>query len=183
MKKRFLILAGAALIVVLLATNVVVPAFAQEETPLSEAPCGGRGGGFLPGGGSWARFDVVAEALGLTPEEFFAEMHAGKTLEEIAEEQGVEMEAVREALQTARVEAMQERIAQAVEDGSMTQEQADWMLEGIEQGFLPMGRGFDSGHGMRGGSGHGMRGGFGRGMKSGFTPFSGPSAAPGSSSL
>ncbi len=188
MKKRFMILAGAALAVVLLGATVVAPVFAQEDTPTPEMPCGGRGGGFGLGGGSWTMFDVVAEALGLTPEEFFAELRAGKSLEEIAEEQGVEMEEVHDAIEAARVEAMREGIEQAVEDGRITQEQADWMLEGLEQGFLPMRQGFGSGRGKGGGSGHGMRGGSGRngtksGFGSGFSPFSAPSVAPGSSTL
>ena len=59
MKKRFVILAGAALAVVLLGATVVVPAFAQEETP--EAPCGGHGRGFGLWGGSWTMFDTAAE--------------------------------------------------------------------------------------------------------------------------
>ena len=181
MKKRFMILAGAALAVVLLGAAVVVPAFAQEETPTPEVPFGCRGGGFGLWGGSWTMFDTAAEALGLTPEEFFAELHAGKSLEEIAEAQGVEFEAVQDAINAAQAEAMQQAIEQAVEDGRITQEQADWLLEGLEQGFLPMGRGFGTGWGHRGG---GM--GFGRGMKGhfgSFAPRSAPSVAPSSSSL
>jgi hypothetical protein len=34
-------------------------------------------------------FDTAAEALGMTPEELFDEMRAGKNLTEIAEEQGI----------------------------------------------------------------------------------------------
>jgi hypothetical protein len=151
-------------VALLLAGLVGVSAvFADEPTPEAEAPFGGRGGGRGMGGfgrglfgglhgGGWTTFDTAAEALGLTPEEFFAELHAGKTLEEIAEAQGVEMEAVHDALEAAREEAMRESIAQAVEDGRMSQEQADWLLEGLEQGFAPMGmgRGFGHGHGRGG---------------------------------
>jgi hypothetical protein len=187
MRKRFVILAGAVLAAILLGVTLVVPAFAQEETPTPEAPCRGVGGGFGLWGGSWTTFDTMAEALGLTPEEFFSELHAGKTLEEIAEEQGVELEAVQDAINADRVEAMREAIEQAVEDERITQEQADWLLEGLEQGFFPMGRGFGFGYGMGGGFGRGMKGGFGRGMTSGFSrdfgPFSAPSVAPSSSSL
>ena len=163
-KKRLVWLSGAALVALLLAGLVGVSAvFADEPTPEPEAPFGGRGGGrgmggfggFMfggPRGGQWTMFDTAAEALGLTPEEFFAELHAGKTLEEVAEAQGVEMEAVHDALEAAREEAMRESIAQAVEDGRMSQEQADWMLEGLEQGFAPMGMGRGFGHGRgRGG--------------------------------
>jgi ABC-type sugar transport system substrate-binding protein len=180
MKKRFMILAGAALAIVLLGATLVVPALAQEETPTPEAPLGCHGGGFGFWGGSWTMFDTMAEALGLSPDEFFAELHAGKTLEEIAEAQGVELEAVQEAMNAARADAMREAIEQAVEDGNITQEQADWLLEGLEQGFFPMGRGFGFGHGMKGGFGRGMRGSFG-----GFAPQRAPSTStvPSSSSL
>ena len=45
---------------------------------------------------------------------------------------------------------------QAVKDGTMTQEQADWLLQGLEKGYTGKGMGgFDGGH--RGGRG-GMRG-------------------------
>ncbi len=172
MKKRFVILAGAALAVVLLGATLAAPAFAQEETPPTPEGhfgCGGRGFGLM--GGSWTMFDTVADALGLTPEELFAQLHAGETLEEIAEAQGVELEEVYDAIDAARAEAMREAIQQAVEDGRTTQEQADWLLEGLEQGFFPMmGRSFGSDHGMRGG-------GFGRGMRKDFGSF-GPSSAP-----
>ena len=67
-------------------------------------------------------------------------------------------------------QAMREAIEQAVEDERLTQERADWLLEGLDQGFFPMGRGF--------GFGHSMRGGFG-----GFAPQRTPSVAPSSSSL
>jgi predicted DNA-binding protein YlxM (UPF0122 family) len=118
------------------------PALAQDE-PVEGPPFGTPGGfgGWL--GGAWRMFDTAAEALGLTPQEFFAESHdAGKSLTEIAEERGVDIQAVHDATQAARGEAMQERIQQAVEDGSMSQEQANWLLEGLDQGFSLGGRGF-----------------------------------------
>ena len=168
MKKRFMILAGAALAVVLLGAAVAMPAFADEPTPEAPFSCQGRGFGLWRG--SWTMFDAVAEALELTPEEFFAELHVGKTLEEIAEKQGVEIEDVHDAINAARGEAMRDAIEQAVVNGRITQEQADWLLKGLELGFLPRGRGF--------GFGHRMRKGFGS-----FAPRSAPSVAPSSSSL
>ncbi len=155
-KKRLIILASGTLIALLLAGLVGATAvFAQEPTPEPEAPFGWRGGGrgwggfgrgsFGLGGGQWTMFDAIAEALGLTPEELFAELHSGKSLDEIAEEQGVEMEAIQDAMNAAREAGLREAIEQAVEDGRMTQEQADWLLEGLEQGFFPMGRGFGFG--------------------------------------
>ncbi len=147
-KKRVLLFSGVALAALILAGGVgVAVSVAQEPTPPTcpVVPLGGRGFGGLfghPGGGSWTLFDAAAEALGLSPEELFSELHAGKTLAEVAEARGVEMEAVQEAIEAARADAMREAIQQAVEDGKISQEQADWMLEGLEKGYLPMGRGF-----------------------------------------
>jgi uncharacterized membrane protein len=153
-KKRLLVLAGVALIVLLLAgLGGAVFVFAQEPTPPIpfgwHGGCFGRhGGGHGLGGfvwagdGPWKMFDTAADALGMTPEELFAELRAGKSPAEIAEEQGVEAETVFEAMNAARGEVMQQAIEQAVEDGHLSQEQADWLLEGLEKGLFPMGRGF-----------------------------------------
>jgi hypothetical protein len=120
---------------------------AQEPAPEAPKAWGGmcfRGGffgrGFF-GGGSWDTYDTIAEALGLTPTELFTELHLGKSLSEIAEEQGVEMDSIYDALNAGRSEAMRERIQQMVEDGTISQEQADWLLQGLEKGFMPMRRG------------------------------------------
>jgi hypothetical protein len=127
-------------------------------------------------------FDTAAEALGLTPEKLFSKLHGGKSLQDIAEEQGVEMETVQEALTAARDEAMRDAIAQAVEDGNMSQEQADWLLEGLDNGSMPHGRGFGHGRGMRSGRGTFAPGGLAPG---GITPQSAPiaPAVPSSSSM
>jgi len=53
-------------------------------------------------------------------------------------------------MNAARGEAMEQAIDQAVEDGSLSQEQADWMLEGLEKGFTPMDRGLGRGRGWGG---------------------------------
>ena len=150
-KKRLTLLSGRVLVVLLLAGLIGVSVvFAQEPTPPACPERGdgpgflSRRGGFFPGarGGSWTMFDAAADALGLTPEELFAELHAGESLEEVAEAQGIEMETVRNALQAARLKVQKGAIEQAVEDGRLSQEQADWMLEGVEKGFFPAGRGF-----------------------------------------
>lgn len=160
MLKKWGIVAGMAVTVaaVLLAGGVlggivseVAPVLAQDE-PVDQPPFGmrfdpGFGGGWAQG--VWTMFDTVAEALGLTPEDLFTESHSGKTLEEISEEQGVDMQTVYDAMQNTRNEAMRQRIQQGVEDGNLTQEQADWMLEGLEKGFHPGGPGFGRGFGLR----------------------------------
>jgi hypothetical protein len=122
---------------------------------------GGLGGGILGrlGEGFWTMYDAVADVLGRQPEALFTELHDGKSVAEVAEERGVEMEAVRGALEGARGELRAEAIEQTAENGRITREQADWLLEGIDQGFLPRGRGFGDGRGFspgRGGRGPGM---------------------------
>lgn len=168
MGKKVLWLGGAALAVLLLAglVGVAVVAAQGDDTPTPTPEPGvsrlGRrlGGPGLWGlfggpGDRWTTFDAVAEALDLTPEALFSELHAGKTLEEIAEAQGVDIQTVRDAIKSIHVEAMKEAIEQAVADGKMTQEQADWLLEGIEKGYMPMGRGWGP---MGGGPRFGGRG-------------------------
>jgi predicted DNA-binding protein YlxM (UPF0122 family) len=145
MKKKLLIGAGVALIVLLLACLAGAAfVFAQEPTP--PIPFGWHGGGRGMGGfggrgmggfgwargGMWTMFDTAAEALGLSPEELFAELRAGKSLAEIAESKGVDVQTVYDAMNAARGEAMQQAIQQAVKDGRMTQEQADQMLDRLE---------------------------------------------------
>ena len=113
----------------------------------------GRMGGFGKlGGGPMGGTDAVAEALGMTPEELSAELQAGKTLEEIIEAQGHDPE---EFLS----DVAEESIAQAVEDGRMTQEQADWLLQGLEQGYFPGPMGHGEGGPCGGGGGRGPWGG------------------------
>ena len=73
--------------------------------------------------------DAVSELLELSPEEIREERESGKSLVEIAEEQGVSEDALTEAIMAAPKEA----IGQKVEDGILPQEQADHMLERLEQ--------------------------------------------------
>lgn len=130
---------------------------------------GGRFGGSLFswfGDGSWTTmFDAVAEALGLDPTGLFTELHEGKSVAEIAEEKGVELEEVQDAVGAARVEAQKQAIEQAVDDGRLSQEQAEWLLQGLEEGYIPGGRGFTPGQNCGPGGGFAPgRGGRGRGM-------------------
>lgn len=129
-----------------------------EPTPGPDWDKGGRGW-FGWDGGSWTVFHTIAEALGLTPNELFTESHdEGKSVSEIAEERGVDLDAVQDAVDASRAEAQREAIEQAVEDGSMTQEQADWLLEGMEKGFHLGGRGMGRGGHMGMGPGGGWFG-------------------------
>jgi hypothetical protein len=168
--KRLVAVVGVLVLITLIGVSVVGTVLAQSETPTPapdaapKTPFGlhgfGRGGSFW--GGSTADFDAVAKALNLTPTQLFEQLHSGKTLDEIAKAQGVDLTKVQEAANASRIQAMKDAIAQAVKDGKLTQAQADWLLQGLEKGYMGKGRGCDfgpMGQGGRGGMrGHGMQG-------------------------
>lgn len=146
----------------------VIPVAAQEP-PVEGPPFGVRhGGGMGMGwGGHGAALDTAAEVLSMTPEDLRAELQAGKSVAEVAEEQGVDPQAVCDAIHAQA----EERIQEAVADGRLTQEQANQILERMaeregdcmEHGGMPFGLGF-GGRGRSGGPGfhpHSAR--FGRG--------------------
>lgn len=145
-KKKVMMFSGATLITLLMMGLIGVGAASAQEAP--PAPLSERGGGLgwsflsLARGHRWAMFDVVAEAMGLTPVEFFSELHAGKTAAEVAEEQGVELKEVRDEVKAARVEMQKQAIEQAVADGKLSRERAGWLLEGLDKGFFPKRRAF-----------------------------------------
>jgi 3-hydroxyacyl-CoA dehydrogenase len=135
---------GLAIAALLAAVGVGV-VLAQESTPTAETPAemsvgqgegpGGHGG---PGGRGGQRgphgehLDVVAEVLGMTTDEVREALASGQTIAELAEAQGVPLQDVADAL----VAAEAERLQQAVEDGRLTQEEADESLALMEQNVL-----------------------------------------------
>ncbi len=106
-----------------------------------------------------AELDAAAQVLGMTPDELSTQLKAGKTLSDLAAAKGVTLQSVQDAIQTARRTEMTAQIKQAVTDGQMTQAKADWLLEGLNKGYLdgPGGFGFGRGFGFGGpGPGHGQ---------------------------
>ena len=73
---------------------------------------------------------LLSEVLGLTREEIKAQLQDGKTMTEIAADQGFSEGELKDAMHAA----MTEQLQQKVEDGAITQEQADRILERIQQG-------------------------------------------------
>lgn len=189
-KNRLVLLGSLSLIVVLVASLAGAAfVFADEPTPTPAPKTYGWGRGFGFGRGlcGQAGLEAAAELLGTTADGLSTQLWGGRTLADLADKAGVDLQTLRDAVDAANQAAMEaairDSIKQALENGYITQEQADWLLEGLEQGFFPMGRGFGFGHGMMGGFG-----GFGRGMKGGFggsAPQRVPSTsiAPSSSSL
>ena len=107
----------------------------------------------------------LAGLLGLTREELRDQLHDGKTLEELAEAAGIDLEAYREEMRQTKQVDLKTKIEEALDNGDITQDHADWLLEGLDKGFLnnPF-----AGFGGRGSSGRpdmdgvgmpGMRGG------------------------
>jgi hypothetical protein len=124
MIKKIAAVVGTAVLVTALGLFAVGTVFAEDPTPTPSAP--------TPWGGAWGRMcrgagiisDAVTELLGMTPEEIFTERSAGKTLSQIANEKGVTDQQVIDAV----LAGQQEAIDQAVADGKITQEQADWLV-------------------------------------------------------
>jgi polyhydroxyalkanoate synthesis regulator phasin len=103
---------------------------------LSEAGIGVRGDGpegagpWGPGGRGGLELDAAATALGMSEDALRTALEAdGTTLADVADDHGVPIETLVDAL----VASGKERIAAAVEDGRITQEQADERLADLEQ--------------------------------------------------
>jgi hypothetical protein len=160
MKKTMLIAAVVVAALVVFGVGVV---FAQGSAPYT------GNGPMMQNGGGWMH-DYVEQALaaklGLTEAQVEEQFAAGKTMYQIALDNGIKQENLTDFLNGVH----QDAFAAAVKDGVMTQQQADWMLQrmqnrgGYGTGNCPMhnGQGGGYGPGMMNGNGRGMmRGGFG----------------------
>jgi hypothetical protein len=149
MKK--LMLVSLIVIVAVLVLGTAGYAYAQTQQPGSEVRAqgmmgGGRGGRGMMGGGYGmmgayddevegygpmhdAMLQGFAGAFGLTVEELQAQLDAGETMYTIAEAQGFTLEQFRELMLQVRTDALNQLVA----DGTITQEQADWMLSHMSQ--------------------------------------------------
>ncbi len=164
-----------ALALVLVLGVAAVTALAQDDGNGDDTWPFGHGPGMMFG--NWDEhpmWDGVAEALGLDQDALFDELRSGKTLADIAEEQGVELE----TLQGVWLANAAEHMNALVEEGYLTQEQANARLEHMSENFAEGGFGCGMGFGgpgMMGRGGRGMHGGtWGGRMGPGFRgPFGG----------
>ncbi len=120
---------------------------------------GGRGFmgpkmGFM-GRGEASLFTVAAEQLDMTVSELMTELRDGKSIADVAGEKSVSLETITNAY----VAQLEENLKQAVEDGKMTQNQADWMLEQTKEKLPDLLDNTCEG-GFRGGHGPGRMWGF-----------------------
>jgi hypothetical protein len=96
------------------------------------------------------RMEILAEFLGMTEDDVREAFQSGKTLENLAEEAGVDIEDLKASLQENWEKNFREHIQDALDNGDLTKEHVDWLTEGLEKGFLDGGRWF----GGRGRMGH-----------------------------
>lgn len=140
-----------ALVIALLAVGVygTTTVYADDKNPpapFGERGPGGPGGPHGKRGLDGAALEVVADVLDMSTDDLSAALEEGQTLQDLADEADVDMQEIFDAMSGLRAESMRANIAQAVEDGTMTQEKADWLLEGLDKGFLD-GPGFGFGRG------------------------------------
>jgi len=84
----------AVVLAAVLALGFSIPALAEEPDEVGAL----SGPGFMVRGrfwvGSWDLFDTIADLFGLDPTELFEKLHEGQTIEEIAEELGVDTQEI-----------------------------------------------------------------------------------------
>lgn len=171
MKRLFLGIGLVGLVTVgVLALVVSSTALAQGQTPPTATPTAPTTKGLERGGGPGfgrhipygpAGLEAIAKALGMTTDELSAQLWGGRTVAELAEKAGVKLENLQKAVEAANLAALRDSIEQAVTDGQMSREKADWLLEGLDKGYWD-GRGF--GCGGRGGGPKGFHRGGAPGM-------------------
>jgi uncharacterized protein YidB (DUF937 family) len=105
---------------------------------------GGRGGGMMGGRAAGAEEGILhdamvaafAEKLDMTAADLEARLDAGETMAQVADSKGISSADFITMMTEARAQA----VDQAVKDGTLTQEQADWMKQ--------RGAGMGNGRGM-----------------------------------
>src|SRR5271157_469243 len=153
-KKLWMIIGGVLTVMLVIGSVGAIAVYAQSPTPTT-TPSGhsawrgrtgnGQGGSYL----GQTELDAAAKALGMTSADLSAELKSGKTLSAIATEKGANLQTVQQAIQTARDAQFTTQINQAVATGKMTQAKANWLLEGLKDGYLN-GPGFGFGFGFGG---------------------------------
>jgi len=152
-KKLWMFIGGTLIAMMLIGSVGAVVVYAQSPTPATTPvsstgrtkPGAGAHGIYLAG----TELDAAAKALGMTSADLSAELKSGKTLSAIATEKGVNLQTVMAAIQAARNAYFTTQINQAVTASTVTQDKANWLLEGLAKGYIN-GPGFGFGFGFGG---------------------------------
>jgi len=123
-KSIALVTAGLVAGIVLGSVSFATAAPADYTPTNTVAACGLQIGQSLRDAGG-RLIDILADLTGLSTDEIAAERADGKSIATIAEENGVESDAVVDEALALRAEVLAERVA----DGTLSQEDADAMLE------------------------------------------------------
>lgn len=171
MKKLWKITGIAVVLVMALALMGAVSAYAQGPNPDPGAPrlgpCHEAG---LLDVDQEAMHSAIADALGMSVTQFEAARADGMPLYLIAQEQGVDIEDVRQAMRDVREAAIEEALAA----GTITEDQAELLQSRPGPGGYGYGYGFGRGQGLQGqerqfrGRGFGYGNGYGPGNGFGF---------------
>jgi hypothetical protein len=132
-----------------------------RERPNADPGLGRWGKGFPGMRGAWGMrggslISVAAEELGTELSELTAKLQEGKSIAEVAEENGVDPQIIADAY----LAQVADQLAQAVEDGRITQRQADSMAENVAAMVADQLEAAYGGCFPGGFRGHGGRGGF-----------------------
>ena len=157
---------GGLAVIVALVSVVAISSVAFAQGPGGQS-AGGQGAGGNECGGVMGRqggsanslVSVAADVLGMEWADLVAELQAGKSIAQVAEGLGVDPQTIVDAFIAIRTE----KLAEAVANGCITQEQADLMLEHLaEEATARVYEPFTPGGGRgQGGGGRGRRGGGG----------------------
>jgi hypothetical protein len=101
-----------------------------------------------------SELNAAATALGISSTELSADFKNGQSLWDVAQQKSISIQTVLTAIQNARKADFRNQINQAVTNGKMTQDKANWLLEGLDKGYINSPGGFGFGFGF----GFGMRG-------------------------
>jgi len=149
---------GLATIVALVGV-LTISSVAFAQGPGGQGRGGNECGGVMgrQGGSANSLVSVAADVLGMERADLVAELQAGKTIAQVAEGLDVDPQTIVDAFIAIRAE----KLAEAVANGCITQEQADLMLEHLaEEAAARVYEPFSPGGGRgQGGGGRGRRGG------------------------
>lgn len=173
MKKLWKMTGVVVVLVMALALMGAVSAYAQGPNPnpgtARMGPCQEAG---LINVDQAEMHAAIADALDMTVADFEAARADGTPLYVIAQEQGVDIEDIREAMRDVREAAIEEALAA----GTITEEQAELLQSRPGPGGYGYGYGFGNGQGMQGqgrqfrGQGLGNGNGYGPGAGNGYGP-------------
>jgi polyhydroxyalkanoate synthesis regulator phasin len=141
MKKTWKIVGIAALVVVIGATAIGVAYAQTPTTPNNDGlfgfGCGGRLGEYA------SQFlDSLASKLGIQRSNLDSAVQAAReeVINQAVEDGKITQEQANWLLNPT--DAAKQQVEQMLQDGKITQDQADWLLQGLDNGLIPLNRGF-----------------------------------------